>query len=205
MLTPTSFCQWLLWGVHGQYSTSSSSYLHYCLLKHLSVCACMWTTSEIKWHTCGLVPVALGILLVVALFLWQSLLCSPACPGCCFVYQAILQLRNPPASLPECLKVCATTPGLEFILQVVTLCLKWVTFMVCRLCPSKIKILKVIEKLWKPVSWLLCSPVSFLEDRPNHTKTICTAFKMVREDMEAEAGGIWRRGLAELLRGSSPA
>jgi hypothetical protein len=41
-------------------------------------------------------------------------LCSPGCPGTHFVDQAVLELRNLPASASRVLglKACATTPGL---------------------------------------------------------------------------------------------
>jgi hypothetical protein len=40
-------------------------------------------------------------------------LCSPGCPGTHSVDQAVLELRNPPASVSQVLglKACATTPG----------------------------------------------------------------------------------------------
>jgi hypothetical protein len=40
-------------------------------------------------------------------------LCSPGCPGVHSVDQAVLELRNPPASASQVLglKACATTPG----------------------------------------------------------------------------------------------
>jgi hypothetical protein len=44
---------------------------------------------------------------VVFCFVWGGVqervsLCSPGCPGTHFVDQAVLELRNPPASVPEC-------------------------------------------------------------------------------------------------------
>jgi hypothetical protein len=44
-------------------------------------------------------------------------LCSPGCPGTHSVDQAGLKLRNPPASAPQMLglKMCATTPGSNFL------------------------------------------------------------------------------------------
>jgi hypothetical protein len=44
-------------------------------------------------------------------------LCSPDCPGTYSVDQAGLELRNPPASASQVLrlKACATTHGREFL------------------------------------------------------------------------------------------
>jgi hypothetical protein len=46
-------------------------------------------------------------------------LCSPGCPGTHSVNQAVLELRNPPASASQVLglKACATTARLEPVLK----------------------------------------------------------------------------------------
>jgi hypothetical protein len=58
--------------------------------------------------------------LFVCLFVFQDRvsLCSPGCPGTHFVDQAVLELRNPPASASQVLglKACATMPGLNFFM-----------------------------------------------------------------------------------------
>jgi hypothetical protein len=61
------------------------------------------------------------LLLLFYLFVFgdRVSLCSPGCPGTHSVDQAGLELRNPPASASQVLglKVCATTPGLNFIFK----------------------------------------------------------------------------------------
>ena len=56
-----------------------------------------------------------GVLFCFVLMVFQDRvsLYSPGCPGTHFVDQAVLKLRNPPASASRVLglKVCATTPG----------------------------------------------------------------------------------------------
>jgi hypothetical protein len=53
------------------------------------------------------------ILFIYFGFSRQGSLCNPGCPGTHAVYQAGLELRNPPASASQVLglKACATTPG----------------------------------------------------------------------------------------------
>jgi hypothetical protein len=61
------------------------------------------------------------VCLFVCLFVFQDRvsLYSPGCPGTHFVDQAVLELRNPPASASRVLglKACTTTPGLTLILK----------------------------------------------------------------------------------------
>jgi hypothetical protein len=49
-------------------------------------------------------------ILFVLFFRDRVSLYSPGCPGAHFVDQAVLELRNPPASASR-VKTCATTPG----------------------------------------------------------------------------------------------
>jgi hypothetical protein len=53
---------------------------------------------------------------LVLVFQDRVSLCSPDCPGTHFVDQAVLELRNPPASVSRVLglKACATTAWLDF-------------------------------------------------------------------------------------------
>jgi hypothetical protein len=56
-----------------------------------------------------------GWLVCFVLFFQDKVsLCSPGCPGTHFVDQAVLELRNPPASAAKVLglKACATTAQL---------------------------------------------------------------------------------------------
>jgi hypothetical protein len=57
---------------------------------------------------------SLFVCLFVCLFRDRVSLCSPGCPGTHFVDQAVLKLRNLPASASQVLglKACATLPGL---------------------------------------------------------------------------------------------
>jgi hypothetical protein len=56
-------------------------------------------------------------------FLDRVSLYSPGCPGTHFVDQAGLELRNLPASASQVLglKVCATTPGVIFIIKLINI------------------------------------------------------------------------------------